>query len=574
MASIPTRKLTIVAQDPSVKDNGKILTTRVDIPFEHLESGPTGYRVKVVDFDSTSSVLYKPLPAKSYSVRGAPVDPFLKPSNATIQTNPHFHAQNVYAIVMRILARFEFALGRRVKWSFDGHQIHLAPHAFADANAFYTKQERGLLFGYFSGKLNKETVFSCLSHDVVAHETTHALLDGLRERYLYPSSLDQAGFHEGFSDVVALLSVFSLEKVVEFVLDLGEAPDEYSRPGLIHQKYLKDGALRKSVLLGLADQMGQEISGVRGQALRHSAQLPPSPTYLKQFEEPHRRGEILVAAMMNAFLGVWLSRMNEIGWIEPLFRNRKRVVEEGAVAAEHLLTMSIRALDYCPATDLEFGDFLSALLTADREMYPDDERFGYRKELLKWFHKFGIEPAAKGTSTEPGIWDPPNPSKPLAYDNIHFESLQRDRDEVFRFIWENRKALNVYENAYTRVLSVLPCQRVAVDGFSLRETVAQYMQMMTLRAEELKGFNITPPEGMPPKQQVVLYGGGALIFDEFGRLKYHVHNGILDAKRQTKRLNSLFKYGYFRGEKSALGDFSEIHRQRLINIAAERNEGV
>ena len=32
-----------------------------------------------------------------------------------------------------------------------------------------------------------------------------------------------------------------------------------------------------------------------------------------EFEEPHRRGEILVAAMMNAFLGVWTRRLKTLG---------------------------------------------------------------------------------------------------------------------------------------------------------------------------------------------------------------------------------------------------------------------
>src|SRR5918993_1424458 len=58
--------------------------------------------------------------------------------NRALLEDPRFHAQNVYAIIMRTLARFEFALGRRVGWSFLGHQLQVAPHAFADANAFYS----------------------------------------------------------------------------------------------------------------------------------------------------------------------------------------------------------------------------------------------------------------------------------------------------------------------------------------------------------------------------------------------------------------------------------------------------
>src|SRR6185369_4652655 len=106
-----------------------------------------------------------------------------------------FHAQNAYALVMQTLARFEFALGRRVGWGFQTHQLKVAPHGMMDANAFYSREVEGLVFGYFPGR-TKRTVYTCLSHDVVVHETTHALIDGLRRRYLDPSGPDQAAFHE------------------------------------------------------------------------------------------------------------------------------------------------------------------------------------------------------------------------------------------------------------------------------------------------------------------------------------------------------------------------------------------
>src|SRR5262249_21382321 len=148
-------------------------------------------------------------PYKKPSFEQQPTAEDFKEYNNRLLTEPGFHAQNVYAIVMRILSRFEYALGRRVRWSFDGHQLVIAPHAFADANAFYSKEERALMFGYFRGR-HGTPIFSCLAHDVIAHETTHALLDGLRQRYTDPSSPEQAGFHEGFADIIALLSIFSL----------------------------------------------------------------------------------------------------------------------------------------------------------------------------------------------------------------------------------------------------------------------------------------------------------------------------------------------------------------------------
>ena len=216
-----TRRVTVIAQDPSVRRGRRIVTGEVAIPREDLREGPWGHRVQVVDYDASLDRYRIPKPIAAQD------DPFKGKDPDRLIADPEFHAWNCYAIVMSTLARFEFALGRRVAWSFGGHQIKVAPHAFADANAFYSRQDESILFGYFQGR--KDTVFTCLSHDVISHETTHALLDGLRERYMDPSSPDQAAFHEGFADVVALLSVFAMPGVVERIVDLSETGTEGER---------------------------------------------------------------------------------------------------------------------------------------------------------------------------------------------------------------------------------------------------------------------------------------------------------------------------------------------------------
>jgi len=57
--SARTRKLTILAQDPGVRFNGRLAFSQVAVPAEDLAPGPTGYRVKVVDFDASANVAYK-----------------------------------------------------------------------------------------------------------------------------------------------------------------------------------------------------------------------------------------------------------------------------------------------------------------------------------------------------------------------------------------------------------------------------------------------------------------------------------------------------------------------------------
>jgi hypothetical protein len=570
-----TQKLTIIAQDPSVKIGGKILVAEVDVPAEELLAGPCGYRVNVIDFDTSNEVLYEPAvfrPTKN----GQYKDPFAVEKTTLgverrrsltydrkLIADPKFHAQNVYAIIMMTLARFEFALGRRVPWGSDGHQIHIVPHAFADANAFYSREDRAIFFGHFMSPSNKR-IYTCLSHDIVVHETTHALLDGLRSRYLEPSSIDQAAFHEGFADVVALLSVFSLPEVIGKLLDRRNA-----RRQLISKELLTPDALKDSILLGLGEEMGLGLSAGRETALRRSVKLRPGRPYmsLPEFAEEHDRGELLVAAMMNAFLEIWVARLRKVGFVSSGKKDRSLVVDEGARAANHLLTMAIRALDYCPPTDIAFGDYLSALLTVDREVVPDDTKYGYRAALLTHFKNFDIVHAAH--AARDGTWKQ-FVDKNLVFARTHYDSMLRDKEEVFRFIWENRETLKIDERGYVEVQSVRPSTRIGPDGFVLRETVAEYVQIMTLQAHELKSaLKITPPKELPASTRVRIYGGGALIFDEHGQLKYQIANRIEDSRRQNAGLKYRWESGEFDGKQKKELRLARLHRARMARQVEE-----
>ncbi|MGN7713719.1 hypothetical protein [Agrobacterium radiobacter] len=556
-----SRKLSIIAQDPSVTIDGRIVTASIDVPAEELLPGPRGYRVAVVDYDVTANALYRPADLPS-GLAGEYHDPFENAPDETLLSDPRFHAQNVYAIAMRILARFEFALGRRVQWGCEGHQLNILPHAFAEPNAFYSRDDRSLFFGYFESFPDKNgdphTVFSCLSHDVIAHETTHAILDGLRSRYLEPSSPDQGAFHEGLADVVALLSVFALPDVV------GAALDGTSGGSLIDQELLAKDKLANTVLFRLADEMGQEMSGVRGSALRHSIMLPPGKDYMDdpEWREVHKRGELLVAAMLRSFLDIWVNRLSRVGTIVDGKKDRSLVIEEGARAADHLLTMAIRAIDYCPPVDLSFSDYLSALLTVDREVVPDD-RYGYRDALLSNFAAFGISPSKRADMD--GSWL--RCDEEMIYSRTHFDSMLRDNEEVFRFVWENRKALEIGDIGYIEVQSVRPSVRIAPDGFVLRETIAEYVQVLTVTAGELRqNFKVDVPEEIEFWRSLRLLGGGTLVFDEYGQLKYQIANHLMrdrsDKKRQGERLTYLWKQGFLDRKKDKAGYFSALHLAR------------
>ncbi|MFZ1662772.1 MAG: hypothetical protein WAT77_12505 [Paracoccaceae bacterium] len=552
----PTRKLTIIAKDPGLRlggDDGPMAFAQVDLPAERLSWGPTGYRIKVVDYNATEQRLY--LAEKVYEDRkGNLIDPFAPARGETLLdkayqqrllADPNFHAQNVYAIAMRTLGLFERALGRRVAWSSGGHQLHIAPHAFEQANAFYSEPDRALLLGYFHDLADKP-VFTCLSHDIVAHETTHALLDGLRSRFTEPSGPDQAAFHEGFADVIALLSIFSLETVVAAAIGMdGQLLKNDQTISLVNGVKLSPGAIKSSILLGLAQETGTALGEGRRTALRRSVELTPREArVLRSGSDEHDRGEVFVAAMMTVFVQLWCNRIARLGTFGNDRYNLDSVVEEGAKVAQHLLNMSIRALDYCPPTDIDFGQYLAALLTADRELVPNDEH-NYRRDLAKIFNEYGIT-SPTGACDADGCWPRYPHDGKLVYSRSNFASMMRSRDEFFRFLWENRgkDRLNISERAYTEVLSIASASRIGPDGIALEETICQYVQRVDLFGAEFKALlGAERPEGLRTTDRYTAYGGGVVILDQYGQVKFHVPNRLLDPDRQVARADYLIDTG-------------------------------
>jgi hypothetical protein len=158
--------------------------------------------------------------------------------------------------------------------------------------------------------------------------------------------------------------------------------------------------------------------------------------------------------------------------------------------------------------------------------------------------------------------------------------MKSDPDEVFRFLWVNRKPFQLNDQALTRVLSVRPCVSTGRDGFTLRETVVEFHQQLKVFARELAALNIRKPQDMPDATEVTLYGGNAVVFDEYGHVKYNIGNSVLSSSdkhqsRQSARLQYLWDHGDFSPGASKLRAFATMHRlrstswYRSANVARE-----
>ena len=215
------RHLRIFAIDPMVARGGEHRAT-VQLRFEELERRDAsffGRRIEVADVDTSGrdAVWLEPVDLDSAHIA---MQHGLEPS----ESDPQFHQQMVYAVAMRTLEQFDRALGRMII-SRVGAGSDSCRRCIRGANAFYHPKLRAVLFGYFSASdespgenLPGQTIFTCLSHDIVAHEVTHAIVDRLRPHFNIATNPHVRAFHEAFADIVAVFQRLTFRDLVRQAL--------------------------------------------------------------------------------------------------------------------------------------------------------------------------------------------------------------------------------------------------------------------------------------------------------------------------------------------------------------------
>ena len=586
------RRLHVYSFDPSLKgdlETAAINRATVEVPWEDLEPGPVGEYLEVVDVDPPSRCCYTPVDLNHPHVLARDG---LDPSEGS----PQFHQQMVYAVAMTTIRHFEQALGRRVLWaphrSRDQHgawnpdefvrRLRLYPHALREANAYYSPDKKALLFGYFPagdeapGKhYPGGMVFTCLSHDIIAHEITHALLDGLHRRFIEATNPDVLAFHEAFADLVALFQHFTLTPVLR---------REIAR---------SRGELRTNTLLGqLAQQFGQAIGGhgalrdaIGGydKATREWRLREPNPDDLRNVFEPHARGAILVGAVFDAFLAIYNTRIQDLvrlasggsgvlplGQIAPDLVDR--LAEEAAKTARHMLNMCVRALDYLPPVDVTFGDYLRALITADYDLVPDDPLY-YRTAVIQAFRRRGIYPEGLRTLAEDtlrwrrantreldparldfaaglkeisGLWtlrgDGTDNLRERIHDRAHrlqgrlkrwFDTHPEEQDSLLGLgldLTRSREGQDGKPRWPVEVHAIRPARRVSPHNETLTDLVIVVTQWRRAALDPQQ------PEGA----SFPFRGGVTLIVDqETAEVRYAIHKAIGDPQREQRQRDFL-----------------------------------
>jgi hypothetical protein len=544
----PRRPLKIFPFDPLL---GRTADNRIsiDVANEPLAPGPQGRLLSVIDYDATHDRFYQPVDLDEQAIlMSGGLDP--------TESDPRFHQQMVYAVAMKVIENFERALGRRLRFR-GGHRLKLLPHAFEGANAFYDSGSLSISFGYFRADIERpgldlpgQTVFTCLSHDIIAHEMTHAVTDRLREHFDQATNPDVYAFHEGLADVVAIFQHFTFPDILRRTV-------QQSRADL----------RRRTPLVELAIEFGHATG--TGTALRSAVdpEHEPDPTLYTKVLEPHERGSILVAAMFDAFFTVYQDRIKDLiriatggtgtlqeGDLHPDLVNR--AATEATRTAQGILTSSMRAFEYLPPVDVTFGDYLRALVTADYELVPEDP-IGQRAALIEAFRRRGIYPEGVRSLAEDSlVWEQPEDDLPRLDAEIVRDRLVSEAQSIQRVAYkeqgrrspavpepdqedqegpeDDRLAFQLHsyaaENAARLHLDpALPIEvqgfhsmfRVAADGQLRTELVAQFLQRAKVK-EPLGGLR--------------LRGGTTAIFSAEGEPRYVISKPLASAPLDSMQL--------------------------------------
>lgn len=477
----PSRQVRVFAKDPTLASafaTSSVSQVTLRIPWEPITATPTGFRGEYLDVVDDALAPADPAsPGLDH--------PYLLAQSGWTPTpgNLQFHQQMVYGVASKTIEHFEIALGRPVQWApkrqqngrRDGgyvQRLTVRPHALVTANAFYEPSQSALLLGSFTGNLPGTMlpgfpVYTCLSYDIIAHETTHAILDGMYPRFTEPSNPDVLAFHEAFADIVALLQGFDLNELLEH--EIGASRGSLRADTVLGKLAIELGAAARG-RESLRSAIGQSVNGVWVPSV-------PDPSLLARTDTPHERGAILVAAVFDALIAIYESRTSDLfrlatsgtgrlpdGAIQPDLT--RRLAAEAGKAARQVLQMCIRAIDYLPPVDITFFDFLRAMITADAEYVPDDQ-YGYRVAVVEAFSKRGIAPGANdadaggAASLDPDAMRWPGfelggagaAAGPVAeIERVLREFAERcvyirDREELFRVTRGFRRDLNGYIKA-------------------------------------------------------------------------------------------------------------------------------
>jgi hypothetical protein len=452
-----------------------------------LTDGPTSARLAVVDYNADTGTFEPPAEwdeklQQFLGSNGQKLDASSKDSFA-------FHQVNVWVLLQRALAFFEDggALGRRIPWAFEGNRLIVVPHAGYGQNAFYDRRSKSLQFYYFES--GADTVYTCLSTDIVCHEFAHAVLDGVRPLFNESSSVEAAAFHEFMGDLSAILLTLRNNSLRRMQADTTQG---------------NIGA--SETLSSIAEEFGQ---AVEGRPYLRSARNRYTMADMVRETDPHRVSEVLTGAMFDVLMRLAEHYREEPE--DPAMRGDTSPQTPRQVfwrAADRIPRVAFQPLDLLPPVEVTFRDYARAVCRAQELSDPIDPH-GYYNMLIDVFRNRGI----LSEEDEKQLKEPRYLNERFQLSVHHsIDEISRSRAAAYRFLDDNREDLLIPAYRDFSVADLYDAKKRSRQNSPLpRQIILQYVWREEVPLED-------PQFGEFNGRTTTMLCGGTLVFDETGTI--------------------------------------------------------
>ena len=305
-----------------------------------IGDGPTSARLAVVDYDGDTGTLHPPAVWDEKKLKFFTHD---GKELSEAPGSPECLQVNAWATVQQVLEYYEDprVLGRPIPWSFEGNRLMIVPQAGYRKNAFYHRKSKSLQLYYYGDP--RKPSYNSLSHDILAHETGHAILDGIRPYFLETSSWETAAFHEALGDITAILLSLRDNNVRNFV-----------------ERMFGTHVEQADFVAGLAAEFGRNT---QNRPFLRTALNSMTFADAQRDREAHKASQVITGAVFDILKAV----ANQYLSPERQAERKKAATPANGLwwAIERMGRLALQPLDLLPPADVRFLDYARAMLRVD-----------------------------------------------------------------------------------------------------------------------------------------------------------------------------------------------------------------
>ncbi len=424
-------------------------------------------------------------------------------------------------------------LGRRLTWGFDAPAVCLVvPRAGKWANAYYERDSHSLQFFHFlSARAEGTEIYTSLSHDIVAHETGHAILDGIAPDLYNAVSPQSLALHESVADLTAVLTSFRSRALRQTVLD--QTGGSIANPTAFSSIAEEFGAGRHA---------SGQLRPLR--ALLNDNRLPESGGARWA---PHELSEILSGALYSVMVRMHEQRKAA----NPDWSSGKALF----VASEQFKRMVLRALDYLPPGEISFADYGRAITASDEAFHP---AFAEEREwIAKEFERRAMVKSANELNVIP---DPKQIAKlNAALSQVDLPMLIKSDWAAYTFVNTYRDLLGIPEELSLWVRPRLDVTKQYWLGKEHTENIRECILKVSWDAEEQN----PAMRGLPERRQITVGMTLAINWEKktVRALLTSDSSRNRGAGDRSAMLLSLYSDGLLRIGGEAIGSIGKPNRQ-------------